>query len=61
VRSAKYFGHPNRKAWDHIRPRYPFAGEFCELRTVAFSKPIWIYGVSRDQGNASCSTPLNRV
>jgi len=28
---------------------------------VAFSKPIWVYGVSRDQGDASSSTPPNRV
>jgi hypothetical protein len=24
-------------------------------------KPIWVYGMSRDQGDASCSTPPNRV
>jgi hypothetical protein len=28
---------------------------------VAFSKPIWVYGISRGQGDASCSTLSNRV
>jgi hypothetical protein len=40
---------------------YPFGREFWELRKVAFSKPIWVYSVSWDQGDASCSTPPNRV
>jgi hypothetical protein len=44
-----------------LRRAYPFAGEFQELRQVAFSKPIWVYGVSRDQGDASSSTSLNRI
>ena len=44
-----------------VAAHYPFAREFWELRTVALFKPIWVYGVSRDQGDASCSTLLNRV
>jgi hypothetical protein len=34
---------------------YPFSGEFSELRHSCSC------GVLRDQGNASCSTPSNRV
>ena len=29
------------------RGSYSFAEEFWELHYVAFSKPIWVYGISR--------------
>jgi hypothetical protein len=31
------------------------------MRQVAWFKPIQVCGVSRDQGDASCSPPSNRV
>ena len=39
----------------------PLHGNFGNCGPVALSKPIRVYGDTRDQGDASCSTLLNRV
>ena len=60
--SAKGSGNKVKDLWNKVGwSMYPFAREFWELRSVASTKPIWVYGVSRDQGDASCSTPPKRV